>query len=229
MATPSCRSARRQASQQSTAGRWQRRLVIMVKAPLAGRVKTRLSRDIGVVGATAFYRRATAALVQRLAGDRRWQTVLAISPDSALPAPFWPHELQRVAQGPGDLGARMQRLFDRLPPGPVVIIGSDCVSVGRSDIADAFAALGAADAVLGPAEDGGYWLIGARRMPRLPRLFSGVRWSSATTLADTQANLAGRRVAMLCLLSDVDTGADLARMGGDATRPLGRTSVRGPA
>lgn len=208
MGTPSCRSPKSRGLRHAQTGWWQRRLVIMVKAPVAGRVKTRLARDIGVVTASSFYRHATAALLARLANDPRWTTLLAVAPDVAARASFWPLSTARRRQGSGDLGQRMQRLFDNLQPGPVVIIGSDCPSVTPRDLADAFRALGRADVVLGPAMDGGYWLIGARRVPRPPRPFAGVRWSSATTLADTHANLYGHRVAMLRQLEDVDTARE---------------------
>jgi len=197
---------------------WARRLVIMVKAPEAGRVKTRLAREIGVVCATSFYRHASAAVVGRLSCDRRWRTVLAVAPDTATNARYWPAPLARRAQGHGDLGRRMQGLFDRMPPGPVIIIGSDCPAVRPDDVAAAFAALGRADAVLGPAPDGGYWLVGERRCPKPLPAFSGVRWSSEHTLVDTMANFAARRVALVRQLPDVDTAADLAGMNGKAAR-----------
>jgi ribosomal protein L22 len=72
------------------------------------------------------------------------------------------------------------------------------------DVDKAFALLGRYDAVFGPARDGGYWLVGLKRRPRVLRPFAGVRWSSAHTLADTLANLGGRRTALVATLSDVD-------------------------
>lgn len=204
--------------------RWRRQLVIMVKAPAAGRVKTRLARDIGVVAATAFYRHASTSLIARLGTDPRWATVLAVAPDAAAAnLSHWPRHMRRRAQGAGDLGARMQRIFDRSPPGPVVIVGSDCPSMRPADVAAAFAALGSADAVLGPAPDGGYWLIGERRSPRPLAAFDGVRWSSDWTLADTLRNFEARRVALLREYPDVDTAADLEETGGPsrATRRVG--------
>lgn len=189
-----------------------RHLVVMMKEPRAGRVKTRLARGTGVVRATWFYRQAGTALVRRLAADRRWQTSLAIAPDAAITTRMLPAAVARRVQGGGDLGRRLQRVFVRITPGPVVIIGSDCPDVTGADIACAFRALGRADVVLGPAGDGGYWLIGARRTPKVIDAFAGVRWSSATTLADTLANLAGQEVELLRQLDDVDEAADLVRV-----------------
>lgn len=191
-------------------------LVLMAKAPRLGRVKTRLARGIGAVAATRFFRRTSLDLLRRL-DDPRWQTVLALSPDISVHEPgIWPEAVPRIAQGPGDLGARMGRLMRDLPTGPVVIVGCDIPDVTRSHVARAFAALGEADAVFGPAEDGGYWLVGLRRHPRVPEIFGGVRWSSEHALADTLANVGktGLRVAMLESLSDIDTAEDFVRLRG---------------
>ena len=183
-------------------------LVIMVKAPVAGQVKTRLARGIGVGAATGFYRTMLGRSVRRLGRDPRWRTLLGVTPDTSVRSPVWPKCDGLVPQGRGDLGDRMGGLFDGLPPGPIVIIGSDIPGIEPSDIAEAFKALGGHDAVLGPAPDGGYWLIGLKRHPRVPRPFSGVRWSSEHTLKDTLANLQDCRVALLRELADVDTVAD---------------------
>ncbi|MGQ0672955.1 MAG: TIGR04282 family arsenosugar biosynthesis glycosyltransferase [Hyphomicrobium sp.] len=193
------------------------RLVVMVKEPHAGRVKTRLARGMGAVAATGFYRHATAALLSRLGGE--WTTLLAVSPDTARSSPAWPRTLARIGQGRGNLGQRMQRIMNRLPPGPVVIIGSDCPEVDAAHIRAAFRALGRHDAVVGPASDGGYWLIGLKRFPRTPDIFRDIRWSSEHALADTLGNLSGQggralRVALLATLDDVDEAADLARTRG---------------
>ena len=185
----------------------------MAKRPQAGAVKRRLARDIGVGLATRFYRNALARTVQRLAADPRWRTYLAVTPDAALTEACWPRvaNLTLIPQGRGDLGQRMQSLFDRLPPGPVVVVGSDIPAVRPAHIAQSFKLLGAADAVFGPAEDGGYWLAGQKRCPKGLAPFANVPWSTDDALAATLANLRGRSVAFAATLSDVDTGEDYAR------------------
>lgn len=185
----------------------------MLKVPVAGRVKTRLARGVGAVAATGFYRAAVRQLLARLGNDKRWKLLAAITPDAARLTRAMPEAGSRIGQGPGDLGQRMQRLLDRLPPGPVVIIGSDVATIRPREIAAAFAALGGADAVIGPSPDGGYWLVGARRRPCVPRLFANVRWSAPETMADTLANLGGRKVALMASMADVDEARDLARLG----------------
>ena len=197
-----------------------RQLVIFAKAARLGAVKTRLARDIGALAAWRFYRATLFGLVRRLAGDPRWRTVLAVTPDAAARQPgLWPAGVRRAPQGAGDLGARMERAIRLAPPGPVVIIGSDIPAITRDHVARAFIALERHDVVFGPSDDGGYWLVGARRRPFVPGLFDDVRWSSARALADTRANLGARhRAALIDELCDIDTGADYARRSRPATK-----------
>ncbi len=205
------------ASQQAAAP-FQRRLVVMLKAAVMGRVKTRLGRQTGAVAATSFYRHTTAAVLARVACDPRWRTSLAVAPDSGLASAAWPCSIHRQPQGSGNLDARMQRIFDRAPPGPVLIIGTDIPGICPRHIARAFKCLGRADAVFGPAPDGGYWLVGLRRSPRVLRPFRNVRWSSLHALADTVANLSAYRTVLADVLSDVDSAADLALTSGNFGR-----------
>lgn len=184
-------------------------LVLFVKEPQAGRVKTRLGRGIGPTRATQFYRHTTASVLARLGADPRWNTILAVSPDAAVWSRVWGADLDRVSQGRGDLGRRLERVMEGLPPGPVIVIGTDIPEIRPAHIAEALRRLGSADVVFGPASDGGYWLVGLRRRPRVPKAFRAVRWSSEHTLADTRSNLAGLEVAMLGELIDVDEAADL--------------------
>lgn len=188
----------------------QRTLVIMVKEPRPGRVKTRLGRDIGMVGAAWWFRHQTRSLIRRMR-DPRWQIVLAVSPDrEGLTSRIWPGDLPRAAQGRGDLGDRMARMLRGMPKGPVCLIGADIPGITRGHIAQAFGALGQAQMVFGPAPDGGYWLVGAQRYGALPSsLFNDVRWSTEHALTDTLISIPDRRVALLDHLRDVDTVADL--------------------
>ncbi len=193
---------------------WRRHLVIFAKAPRLGAVKTRLARGLGTLNAWGFYRVTSARVIRDLATDTRWRTWLAVAPDRFAgrdgEIPVWPRHVPRLAQGSGDLGARMARIFARLGPGPVVIVGTDIPDLDRAAVWRAFRALGSHDAVFGPADDGGYWLIGLRSRALCRGLFSGVRWSSPHTLGDTRANLGAARVAFLDVLADVDTPADYA-------------------
>ena len=186
------------------------RLVVMLKEPRPGRVKTRLGRDIGHVRAAWWFRHQVASLLRRL-DDPRWQLVLAVSPDHAgIASRVWPAHLPRMPQWRGDLGARMGRIMRTLPPGPACIIGGDIPGVRPDHVARAFAALGRHDAVFGPAPDGGFWLMGLRRTAPPPTaMFRGVRWSGPHALTDSMASLPDARIALVDTLQDVDTAADL--------------------
>ena len=172
----------------------------MAKLPVAGGVKTRLAREIGVARATGFARHAAAALLQRVGFDRRWQTILAVAPDYGVHSRAWPRGLARLPQGGGDLGARMQRIFDRGPAGPMLIVGTDVPGIEPAHIAEAFRLLGRHDAVFGPADR--RRLLAGRPAAASARAASlcRVRWSSPHALADTLANLKGRAVAFVATL-----------------------------
>ncbi|HSM19467.1 MAG TPA: TIGR04282 family arsenosugar biosynthesis glycosyltransferase [Hyphomicrobiales bacterium] len=194
-------------------------LVIMARAPRVGGVKTRLSRDIGAVETWRVYRAMSANIIGRLVADRRWRTVLAVTPDAADDA-LWPPGIERIGQGRGDLGTRMQRLLDRFAPGPVVLVGTDILGLIPAHVAAAFAALRRADLVFGPAADGGYWLVGAKGVKRPRHLFENVRWSSPHALSDTLKNAGSLKVALIEELEDLDDAAAYRRSRVAAGRRL---------
>jgi hypothetical protein len=185
-------------------------VVVFARAPRLGTVKRRLARDIGQRAALRFHMSTLIRLLRALAAEPRFRTVLAVTPDHArFPLPS---RVERVGQGRGDLGARMDRAFRCFPRARVALIGCDIPDAGPRDALAAFRALGSADAAFGPAADGGYWLVAMS--PRRPaRPFAAVRWSTEHALADTLANFGGRRTALLRTLHDVDTAEDLRRLG----------------
>lgn len=190
-------------------------LVVFVKAPQAGRVKSRLARALGSGRAASIYRHLTALTLAEAehAGVR---VVLAVDPPSSVQGwnCAWPPSIPRVAQARGDLGERLRAVLASAPPGPVVVIGSDAPRVRARHILEAFRALARADAVFGPAEDGGFWLVGLANARRTARLFQGVRWSSPHALEDARASLPkGFSVARLETLRDVDEAEDLVASG----------------
>ena len=173
-----------------------RHLVLFVRTPQLGRGKRRLAQEIGDVATVRFERLMLGLLLRRLAHDRRWRLRIAVTPDTACPhARHWRRGVEAEGQGGGDLGIRMHR------------------ALAARHIAAAFSLLGRHDLVFGPAEDGGFWLVGARRRPRLPLLFEQVRWSSPHALADTLAGLPPRvSVGFVDRLEDVDDGEAYRRL-----------------
>jgi len=180
----------------------------MARRPILGQGKRRLAADVGDRAAHRFQCVALGRLLRRLGGDPRWRLCLAITPDKSAQCASADFV---VGQGEGDLGQRMTRVSERLGPGPLVYIGSDTPEVATADIEAAFDALETSDAVLGPALDGGYWLIGFTQTQRQHLPFRGVRWSTPHTRADTLNNLAGKRVMLVRELEDVDDGDSYRR------------------
>lgn len=181
----------------------------MAKAPIMGRAKTRLARDIGVTHAKRIYR-AMMAQVIRNTSDPRWDTVISATPISMMKTvPEWRGQ-SVTAQVSGSLSPKLAAVFARC--GPSVCIGTDCPDVNAADIAAAFKNIGRGRHVLGPADDGGFWLIGTQG-PARAGLFDDVRWSHAQTLADMTARFERGRVqgqvTRLRTLIDVD---DLAAL-----------------
>ena len=196
------------------------RLIVFLKAPRPGAVKTRLATTLGAAEACGAYCLLVETLLRQLAALENVE--LCFAPDDAgseiMPwaQPTW----RLTAQGTGALGSRLDRAFRRaFDEGAkrIVIIGSDCPEVSASDIQAAWTALLPYDVVIGPATDGGYWLIGLRA-PQ-PGLFEDIPWSTNAVLRETLdwCRAAGLTTHLLRELSDVDTEADwrrfLARTG----------------
>lgn len=186
-------------------------LIVFAREPRIGKVKRRLSKGLGAVAATFWYRRQLFGLLRRLGGTRGWRRHLFVTPGGARHARIWPRGWITHPQATGDLGERMRRALSQLGPGPVVLVGSDIPDIQPRHIQAAFRALARADVVLGPAADGGYWLIGVKGR-RAPPRFGPIRWSSEHALADTIAGFpSGTGVALLETLRDVDEARDLVR------------------
>lgn len=196
-------------------------LIIMAKAPRVGMGKQRLARDIGKTEAWRINRALHAATL-RAACDRRWRTLLCVTPDRAASEAIdvWPRSVARIGQGGGDLGARLARAIAGRRN--VAVIGTDCPEISSMLIAAAFAALRRAPFALGPAHDGGFWLLAARSGDRAARAFAPVRWSTQHAAEDVLAKLGAVNVAILPRLRDVDTGADLEQIRAERTAALPR-------
>jgi rSAM/selenodomain-associated transferase 1 len=197
-------------------------LLVFAREPVLGRVKTRLAADIGPEAALAVYRELLGITAAAVAAAQVPATVwLAEAPaplaDPARPRPEWPGLPWRVQPPAESLGARMGHAFGQAFAAGgtrIAIIGTDCPGLTSKLLQAAFAALAAHDVVVGPAADGGYYLLGLREMQ--PVLFANKNWSTATVLPDTLADAArlGLRVAQLPVLHDVDSGRDLATWRG---------------
>jgi rSAM/selenodomain-associated transferase 1 len=179
-------------------------VIVFARAPRLGTVKRRLARDIGDRAALRFHTAVLTALLRDLRRCRRFDVVLAVTPDRGRVRAG----VRVIPQGKGDLGQRMSRALRRFRR--AVLMGCDIPEARAADVRDAFGALGTADAVFGPAVDGGYWLIALG--PRRPsELFGPTRWSTEHALADTLLRFRHHRVGFIRTLTDVDTGTDYCR------------------
>lgn len=195
-------------------------LVVFAREPIPGRVKTRLAEGVGAALAASIY---TALFDHTLATARESGDEIVVSLASD-PDPSWAAALgcRIEIQGRGDLGERMAECFRRrFAEGATrgVIVGSDNAHLRSDHLRSAMAALDARRVVLGPAVDGGYWLVG-QRTPGID-LFSGISWSSPETLDATRSRLraAGVEWSELETLPDIDTVEDLRRAIEDPRLP----------
>lgn len=201
-------------------------VAVLAKAPVAGLAKTRLAPALGAAGAARLQRRLTRDTLHTVQAAALGPVALWCAPDAG-------HRFFRAlraccgiatsAQPAGDLGARMGAAvvthFTATPTLPLLIVGTDCPVLAPGHLQEAARALATHDAVLIPAEDGGYVLLGLARP--IPEVFETIPWSTDAVLARTRERLgaAGARWCELPTLWDVDEPADWRRLralGGDA-------------
>lgn len=181
-------------------------LLVMAKAPVSGRVKTRLCPPFDLAAAAEIAQAALADTLEAALGAGADRVVLALD---GRPGPWLPAGVDVVAQVPGDLATRLTAAWVELG-GPGLQVGMDTPQVTAAELAEALATLATpgTDAVLGPATDGGWWAIGLRRAH--PLAFRGIATSRPDTGARQLARLGrlGLRTVTLAERRDVDTAAD---------------------
>lgn len=185
-----------------------RLLLIFSKNPVPGRCKTRLAKTIGDVAATEIYKvllRHTALITEPLDAIKEVHYSDFVEEDDMFSETF----IKKVQSG-NDLGEKMKNAFAKgFQAGfqHIVIIGSDLLDITTEDINEAFEVLKTYDYVIGPAEDGGYYLLGMNKLNNT--LFENKDWSSNTVLQDTLIDLKTEHIALLDERNDIDTYEDL--------------------
>ncbi|MEZ5303078.1 MAG: TIGR04282 family arsenosugar biosynthesis glycosyltransferase [Verrucomicrobiales bacterium] len=197
-------------------------VLVFLKAPVAGKVKTRLAAGIGPERATAVYRELVARTLANLPPGEPVR-IQFDPPGSEAAIRGWlaPHlaatDAEFRPQSAGDLGARLEKAFDDAfadGASRVAAIGTDCPDVTPAVFGEAWRALADHDAVFGPADDGGYYLIALRKP--CPTLFRGIPWSAPDTLAASLQNARASGIAAAVLdqkLCDIDDLASLEKVG----------------
>jgi hypothetical protein len=192
-----------------------RRLAIFARWPAPGTVKSRLSPALPTALACELHRAMLEDALSASESAGAWQRVIYWADAPAERGAFRvPNDVIAREQAGDSLGERLSRAFEELLASPedrAVVIGADCPELEPGVIREAFEALEACDVVLGPASDGGYFLIGLRRSA--PALFAGIAWGSGSVLEQTllRAKGAGLETALLSGLADLDTPDDLVR------------------
>jgi hypothetical protein len=198
----------------------------MAKVPAAGEVKTRLCPPLTPAQAAGLARCFLLDRVGQLREIRDVAPIVAFTPPEREPElrPLLPEGVRVVPQQGADLGARLDRLLTDLlaeGSGGAIAVDADSPTLPTDFIRQACAHLagGAADVVLGPCDDGGYYLIGLRLA--VPELFRDMPWSTPAVLGETVARTRrlGLRLALLQPWFDVDRGADLGRLRASAEAP----------
>jgi uncharacterized protein len=186
-------------------------IIIFVRKPELGKVKTRLAKDIGDEAALQVYKKLMLHTHNITAALNCHKYVFYAS--EIVENDLWDSSIYyKKAQAGTELGSRMQQAFDSLfllGYNKVIIIGSDCPGLTANDIDNAFERLHHTDVVLGPAVDGGYYLLGLTQP--FPQLFTNKNWSTESVLADTIADIkqSRKQYSLLEKLTDIDTLADL--------------------
>jgi len=186
-------------------------LIIFVRNPELGKVKTRLARTLGNDAALNIYKKLlhhTYSIVCKADYDK-----FIFYADYINENDLWENGVfKKLLQGDGDLGEKMQSAFETvfaLGYKKVLIIGSDCYELTSAIISDAFTALDTVDVVIGPSFDGGYYLLGSNQL--LPFLFTNKEWSTSTVCSDTIAGIerCNKTYHLLTCLNDVDEEKDV--------------------
>lgn len=192
-------------------------LLIFAKYPEPGKVKTRLAATIGPERAARLYKALAERVVRSVCqGPESYDAALCHDPPGRRDAfiAWLGRQKIMLPQKPGDLGERLAGAFEwAFSSGArkVAAIGTDCPGVDRSIVLAAFSSLDCSNLVLGPSEDGGYYLIGLRHP--CPAIFDDIPWSSSKVLETTlaAADRLGLSPGLLPVLPDIDTADDLQR------------------
>ena len=190
-------------------------LIIFIKYPEPGKVKTRLAHDIGESEAARIYSYMAEIIVKNTTDRKNYNTFIFYYPpgkETEIRNWFGNEEIEYFSQTGSTLGEKISNAFEKVFSMGVkkaVIIGSDCVDVGKETVNTAMGSLKNNDVVLGPAEDGGYYLLGLNR--HRPEIFRDIEWSTGEVLNQTVENINNNNLSysLLETLKDIDTVDDL--------------------
>lgn len=198
-------------------------LLVFAKRPILGKVKTRLAKDLGEKNALEVYKFLLehTARISNPRNHQKWKThwfwdELPISENIGSFEYLLPDSFSLHSQIKGDLGERMEGAFLNIleakkyeQGSQIIIIGSDCLELNSDILLAAFENLETSDIVIGPAFDGGYYLLGMKSLKK--ELFQGIEWSSNTVFSSTMEKIQSLNLSVYILptLRDIDRALDL--------------------
>jgi len=181
-------------------------LIIFARRPEISIGKSRLKNRIGKALGANFYYRNLLITILKFHNDKRINLKLCVTPDSALKnwsTSIFP-KIERISQGPGDIGEKMWRILSK-NTNKTIIIGSDIPNITSKIILNAWKKLYLSNIVLGPAKDGGFWLIGMSNSKKFKGLFNDVLWSNKNTLSQLIKNIhPSEKISYVDTLEDID-------------------------
>tara|TARA_B100002052_G_scaffold322_1_gene309 strand:- start:2247 stop:2810 length:564 start_codon:yes stop_codon:yes gene_type:complete len=181
-------------------------IYIFARRPEIGVGKTRLKKRIGKILGANFYHRNLSKLLRTLNSDNRINTSLYVTPDSATYN--WPkyisYKIKRFPQGKGNIGNKMIRILNQNKEAKL-LIGSDIPHITLSVLNEAWKKLHNCNVLLGPAQDGGFWLIGFSKRTNIKNLFKNINWNRKDTLKQVKNNIHTKyKVLYTKTLKDID-------------------------
>ena len=191
-------------------------LIVFVRYPEPGKVKTRIARELGAEKAAEIYSLIAGSVIEEVSGSDEYGTAIYFDPpetEAAIRQWLGRDDVSYEPQSGVTIGERMSDAFDRVFSGgaeKAVLIGTDIPEITGEIVTEAFRILEYKDAVIGPAEDGGYYLLGLKKPA--PHLFSGIEWGSKTVFEQTIGRIRKLNIGYKSLdtLRDVDTAGDIS-------------------
>lgn len=191
-------------------------LIVFVRYPDPGKVKTRIARELGAEKAAEIYSLIAGSVIEEVSGSDNYGTVIYFDPpekEDAIRKWLGRGDVSYEPQSGVTVGERMSDAFDRVFSGgaeKAVLIGTDIPQITGEIVTEAFRLLEYEDAVIGPAQDGGYYLLGLKKPA--PHLFSDIEWGSETVFEQTIGRIRKLNISYKSLdtLRDVDTAGDIS-------------------
>ena len=181
-------------------------IYIFARRPEISIGKSRLKKKIGKILGSNFYHNNLSNLLRKLNSDKRINITLCVTPDSSTK--YWPRyispKIKRISQGKGDIGEKMSKILN-MNKEKKILIGSDIPKISTKILVKTWKQLNHCNVILGPAYDGGFWLIGFANRTNIKKLFKNINWHKKNTLKQVKNNIPNHKKLLFTkFLHDID-------------------------